>query len=174
MEYFKEASISNWSNIQSYCLSLLVQQSQDAIVLTDSALAFIQESLQIDMPNTTVKSAIMFINEAHFKQDMHVDGFNPRRINASNTALNIPILNCEGGEMYWYVGKYTLSTTDLNGLGYLQINWQTVPRLAAKKIINSPTIVRINVPHHIINNSDQPRIMLSVRFADDIPLVSNT
>jgi hypothetical protein len=52
----------------------------------------------------------------------------------------------------------------------LQIDWETEPSLANWKIIDTPTLVKINIPHHIENLSDLPRLMLSVRFTPDIKL----
>jgi hypothetical protein len=101
---------------------------------------------------------------------MHIDGFDLNRVNTSNTALNLPILNCEHGPMYWYEGDFFLTKSPVKTIKYLEINWKDEPRLAATKIINKPTFVRINIPHYIENQSSDPRLMLSIRFTKDVLL----
>ena len=174
MEYFKEVSLSSWAQIQEYCVDKWDGTFSNAKVFVGQDLIDIATMLRTDLlslgNNLKVKTAILFINQGNFKQDMHIDGFTVDRKGASNTALNIPILNCDNGPMYWYDGKYTLTNHSLSGLGYLKIDWSTEPDLVATKIINKPTIVRIGVPHYIENNSNMPRLMLTVRFVTDIPL----
>jgi hypothetical protein len=172
MDYFKEVQLTNWQQIQEYCIAKWDGTFSSAKVFKGQDLLDIATLLCPDF-TYKVKTAIMFINQGNFKQDMHIDGFTVERKGASNTALNIPILNCNQGPMFWYDGKYQLSNHDMNGLGYLKLNWSDGPNLVATKIIDSPTIVRINVPHHIENNSSNPRLMLTVRFVEDIPLDNN-
>jgi len=175
MEYFKEIDLPNWNLIQKFCLSKWNGTFTTAKVFADEDLAYISNLVESNILTTLgaivkVKTAIMFINDANFVQDLHVDGFNLARINASNTALNIPILNCETGPMFWYAGDFFLTKSPFNTIKYLKINWNSEPVLAATTIINKPTFVKINVPHHIENRSDSPRLMLSIRFVKDILL----
>ena len=175
MEYFKEINLPHWQAIRKFCLNRWDGQFTTAKVFTGSELNYIGSMVESDIStvlgvNVKVKTAIMFINDANFVQDLHVDGFDVNRINASNTALNLPILNCENGPMYWYDGDFVLTKSPFKTIKYLKINWQSEPRLAATKIINKPTFVKINIPHHIENQSSNPRLMLSIRFTKDILL----
>lgn len=177
MEYFREVDIQSWPDIQQFCLAKYnsLGATVPSIVFDNNDLAqlgaliepAVKESLGVDVK---VKSAIMFISAPGFVQDLHIDGYDIKRINASNSALNLPIQNCDDGPMYWYNGEYYLSKSKMINLKYLQINWTTEPSLACRKIINKPTLVKINVPHHIENLSTEPRLMLSVRFTPDIQL----
>lgn len=175
MEYFKEIDLPNWTAIQQFCLSKWDGTFTTAKVFIDDDLAYIGNIIENDIAtvlglDVKIKTAIMFINEPNFVQDLHVDGFDPARTNASNTALNLPILNCNDGPMYWYDGDFFLTRSPFKTIKYLKINWNNEPVLAATKIINKPTFVKIDVPHHIENKSNSPRLMLSIRFTKDILL----
>lgn len=175
MEYFKEINLPNWPAVQEFCLSKWDGKFTIAKTFSGEDLSYIGNIVQQDIADTLgldvkIKTAIMFINNANFVQDLHIDGFDVERINASNTALNLPILNCETGLMSWYDGDFFLTKSPFKTVKYLKINWREEPKLVATKIINSPTLVKINIPHHIENRSDSPRLMLSIRFVKDILL----
>ena len=175
MEYFKEINLPSWPAIQEFCLGKWDGKFTTAKIFSGEDLAYISNLVGRDIANTLgfdvkVKTAIMFINQANFVQDLHVDGFNVQRTNASNTALNLPILNCETGPMYWYDGDFFLTKSPFKTIKYLKINWRQEPLLVATKVIDKPTLVKIDIPHHIENKSDSPRLMLSIRFINDIPL----
>lgn len=175
MEYFKEIDLPNWSAIQEFCRSKWDGKFTTATVFSGEDLIYIGKLVESDILDTLgfdvkIKTAIMFINDAYFIQDLHIDGFDPERVNASNTALNVPILNCEISPMSWYNGNFFLTKSPSKAIKYLKINWQSKPELVSCKVINKPTFVRINIPHHIENKSNSPRLMLSIRFTKDIPL----
>ena len=173
MDYYKEVIIPNWEEIQQYCNAKWDGTFSRTRIFTGLELRHIGNLLEPTIQqqtgvNVKIKTAIMFINEPWFVQDLHVDGFNLNRHNASDTALNLPILNCNTGPMQWFAGSYYLSESNVETIKYLKINWTSPVEVAATKIINRPTIVKINVPHHIENHSDAPRLMLSVRFTPDL------
>jgi hypothetical protein len=175
MEYFKEIALPSWPAVQEFCLSKWDGKFTTAKVFSGEELTYISNLVNQDIADTLrldvkVKTAIMFINNANFVQDLHVDGFDPARTNSANTALNLPILNCDNGAMSWYAGDFFLTNSPSKTIKYLKINWNNTPLLAATKIINRPTFVKINIPHHIQNNSASPRLMLSIRFVNDILL----
>lgn len=176
MEYFKEIDLPSWPMLQQFCLKKWDGSfTASALVFKDKNLNYIASIIEHDIANqlgvkVKVKTAIMFINAARFVQAVHIDGFDLERVNAANTALNLPILNCDHGPMYWYSGNYHLSETDDMKLKYLKINWHEEPALATVKIINKPTFVKIDIPHNIENRSGSPRLMLSIRFTEDLLL----
>jgi hypothetical protein len=175
MDYFKEVDIPSWQVIQTYCQAKWNGEFTTSYSFLGEELAYLGRLLEPDVRqelghSAKIKSAIMFINQPGFVQDMHVDGFDPLRLNASNTALNLPILNCDNGPMMWYDGAYYLTKSPHKTIKYLKLNWTKGPDLVCKKIINKPTLVKIDIPHHIENQSDSPRLMLSVRFTPDIQL----
>jgi len=173
MNYYKEVTIPTWQEIQQYCKDGWDGRFVSAKTFVGAELQHIGNLLVPTIAaqtgiNVKIKTAIMFINEPWFKQDMHIDGFSLNRNNASDTALNLPISNCNTAPMMWYSGDFYLSSSQVKTVKYLKINWTSVHAVAATKIIDSPTIVKINVPHHIENQSDSPRLMLSVRFTPDL------
>ena len=175
MEYYKEINLPNWEKIQKFCLEKWTGKFTVSQTFQGDQLLYIGLLLKKDVKevlgiDVKVKTAIMFINEPRFVQDMHIDGFQIDRANASNTALNLPILNCETGLMKWYSGEFYLTESPHKSIKYLKINWTTEPKVAVEKIINRPAIVKINIPHHIENQCDLPRLMWSVRFTEDIPI----
>ena len=175
MEYFKPVTLSSWSVIQKICLNAWDGQFTMAKVFSGPELETISKLIAKDILDTykiqtRVKTAIMFINDAHFVQDMHVDGFKVDRKGASNTALNVPILNCEHCPMHWYNGSYVLEENPGFGLGYLKLKWEYEPVKVASVIVDNPMFVKIDVPHRIENLNSTPRLMLSVRFVEDILL----
>lgn len=175
MEFFKEVNISNWKAVQEYCLSKWDGKITKPIVFEGEPLEHLGSLLESNIKDeldltVKIKTAIMFINKPHSKQNLHVDGFELERTKACNSALNLPILNCNKGPMFWYNGEYYLSKSTSNSLKYLTINWTTKPRLVCTKIIDKPTLVKIDIPHRTENQGDSPRLMLSVRFTPDIQL----
>lgn len=175
MKYFEEVNLPSWTALQEFCLSKWDGKFTTAMTFSGEDLLYIGNLIERDIISTLgfdvkVKTAIMFINEPGFVQDLHVDGFDVQRINASNTALNLPILNCDNGPMSWYGGDFFLSKSPFKTIKYLKINWQQEPTLVATKVIDKPTFVKINIPHHIENKSTSPRLMLSIRFVKDILL----
>lgn len=114
-----------------------------------------------------IKSAIVFAQAPGNVQELHVDGFSINRTGASNWALNLPI--SEVGEMLWYSGQYHLTeTANGQGLKYLELNWHEEPKVIERAQIDRPTIVRVDVPHQVINHSEGRRLIISVRFNPDI------
>ena len=175
MKYYKEVNIPSWEIIQVFCQSKWNGEFTSSYSFLGEELEYLGSLLEPDVQQelghtAKIKSAIMFINQPGFVQDMHVDGFEISRLNASNSALNLPILNCDNGPMFWYSGEYFLTKSPYKTIKYLKLNWTTEPELVCKKVINKPTLVKIDIPHHIENQSDLPRLMLSVRFTPDIQL----
>ena len=135
---------------------------EDKIWLADVLKSILGSKLKL-------KSAIVFGQGPNSIQAVHVDGYDVDRTGASNCALNIPIANCDAGEMIWYSGKFHLSeTANTQGLKYLELNWDEEKQIQQSVIVDKPTIVKIDVPHQVINHSNKRRLMLSVRFSPDI------
>ena len=98
---------------------------------------------------------------------MRCDGFDSSRAGACNWALNLPI--AEVGIMAWFDGDYVLKeTANGQGLGYLAPDWKGEYQIITSVAIDRPTIVKINIPHQVINHSDKRRLVLSMRFYPDI------
>jgi hypothetical protein len=84
-------------------------------------------------------------------------------------ALNIPLYNCDQGEMIWATGQYsTRVVMSEHNIPYLELIWNSDPEVVETAVINSPTIVKIDIPHKVINHKDAVRMMLTIRFDPDI------
>jgi hypothetical protein len=117
----------------------------------------------------SIVSAILFTQGPKRSQSIHVDGYRLDRAGARNWALNIPIRNTLDSEQIWYNGQYMLESREDPGMPkYLELQWLAEKEEAYRCVIRQPTLVRINIPHHVINYSDQSRFMLSVRFDPDL------
>lgn len=173
MQLYKHIELADCTAIverfQGLMPNVATQQSyictqEDNIWLTDVLESTLGSKLKL-------KSAIVFGQGPSSTQAIHVDGNGINRKGASNCALNIPIANCDAGEMIWYSGKFHLSeTANTQGLKYLELNWDEEKQIQQSIIVDKPTIVKIDVPHQVINHSDKRRLMLSVRFSPDISI----
>ena len=86
MDYFKEVNIPCWTTIQAYCQSKWNGEFTTSYSFLNEELAYLgsllEPEIQQELGHTAkIKSAIMFINPPRFVQDMHVDGYDIKRIN---------------------------------------------------------------------------------------------
>lgn len=119
----------------------------------------------------TVKDGVIIFGvkpEASIR--LHVDGLSLDRKHAKNYALNIPLANCDMGVMHWYNGDYTLTEQKTEeALQYLKLTWNSPPVIIDSAVIDTPTIVKVDIPHNVHNHSPKHRLILSLRFVPDIP-----
>jgi len=174
MLLYKHVDIVTWPMIQVRFQHLMPDvKGQKSHTLKGEELAWVGSMLcnqvkKITGLDHTIKSAIVFAQEPNNIQELHVDGFTVDRKGASNWALNIPIT--EVGEMSWFGGKFHLSeTANGEGLKYLQLNWHEEPYVIKSVMVDRPTVVRVDIPHQVVNqSSEQRRLILSARFTPDI------
>ena len=115
-----------------------------------------------------VIESLIFQSRPNENPVIHVDGNDVDRTKGSQVALNVPILNCKDSQMIWYDGEYDLSvhTTESNPNVYsLGLKWYRGPNEIFCQEITTPALVRVNVPHRVVNQQDKPRVMLSMRFS---------
>lgn len=168
MLLYKRIEIPNWKLIQekfSYLAS--VRTGNEWIYLLDNnEIAELTKLLPV-FPERKIKSALAFGQGPLAAQEIHVDGYNVTRTRSSDTALNIPIKS--HGQMTWYHGKYELEeAVSPSKVKYLKLNWFDEPVVKNTAVIDSPTVVKIDVPHRVINLVDDLRIVLSIRYSPDI------
>jgi hypothetical protein len=109
--------------------------------------------------------AIMFFVAPHANRGIHIDSFLPGWEYYPNWGLNIPITNCDKSEQQWFNGEYTQETYHRPGGSYSEkLTWITPPKLVESVNIDSPTLVYVDIPHDVRNDSNLPRTLLSVRF----------
>ena len=116
----------------------------------------------------TLIEGLIFLTPPGRTQDIHIDGNSISAVAKSRAALNIPLSNCDRSPMIWYRGNYVAELAELQGTKNIKLKWNTGPFEIARTVIDSPTLVRVEVPHHIHNPTNQSRISMSLRF--DPPL----
>lgn len=164
----KRIEIPNWKLIQENFSYLAgVRTGNEWIYLLDNhEIAELTKLLPV-FPERKIKSVLAFAQGPLAIQEIHVDGYSANRTRSSNTALNIPIRS--SGQMTWYHGEYELEEAESSSkIKYLKLNWFDEPVIKNTAVIDSPTIVKIDVPHRVINLDDDLRIVLSIRYSPDI------
>lgn len=173
--YHLKVNLPNFEKIQNY-FSTIVKNNDDIndnkiIWLTDTDVEWLNRHIDlthITKKNNKIIGAFLFIVKPNNNPtDYHIDGTDID-INLPKWALNIPIINCENGEMLWADGDYDIVKKEENGIPWLEVVWNTDPIIVQSFIIDSPSIVKIDVPHKVINHKNCTRIMLTVRFAPDL------
>lgn len=178
MLLYKHIKIPNWQKIKEdfAYLANLKEDKESIHLLDESEIANLSRLLTLE-PNQKIKYVLAFSQDSNVVQKIHVDGYihrtgagiESRSPSALNVALNIPIQSV--GKMSWYHGKYSLSEYSPSvRVKYLKLDWSENPKELDTVIIDQPTIVRIDVPHRVINQDDQRRIILSVRCSPDISI----
>ncbi len=167
MLLYNRATIPNWKLIQekfSY-LETARPGSEWIYLLDNNEIAELTKLLPV-YPERKIKSVLAFSQGPLAVQEIHVDGYSAKRTRSSNSALNIPIKS--SGRMTWYRGKYELEEASTSKVKYLKLNWISEPAIQYSVVIDSPTIVKIDVPHRVTNLDNASRIVLSVRYSPDI------
>lgn len=184
MTYYSRIDLGPaWTEVKNYILGKIVPHEPPDLVsktfgINDTEFMLTMYRL-LNVPlakhgfvNRIPKGAILFGNGPGQSAGIHIDGYSLERKNASNFALNIPILNCDHGYMNWYKGDYDLiENKTKEGLKLLKIEWKNKPEITERALINEPTLVQVNVPHNVENLSNQQRLMLSIRFVPDLGLL---
>ena len=106
-----------------------------------------------------IQNIRLFWTPAGRNLKIHSDEFT----GAVEWALNWPLTQTDS-DMIWYDGTgATLCSHEGYG-GLYTYDESTVQEIARTQIIE-PTMVKIDVPHSVINRSDHTRMMLSFRFS---------
>jgi len=124
-----------------------------------------------------INECLVFENRPWTDPNIHVDGISPDRVSSAQVALNMPLLNPKGAFMIWYDGKYNLqrgynAKSDNIHAHYLDIAWLEPPREIYRHEILNPMLVKVGVPHRVINPKATPRIMLTMRFLPDLQFLA--
>jgi hypothetical protein len=175
MKYFEKIELDTWDTVRDGLIHLKDEMTKYETRPVDATTkAWLTEQLASAMAGITgkqhtVSSALIFALPAGQSGTLHVDGNDPLRKDHPNSALNIPLYNCDHNQMSWYSGSYELlAKVGDTGIKYLDMLWLDEPVEVCTTVIDTPTLVRVNVPHNVRNNSDDLRLVISVRFNPDI------
>lgn len=98
---------------------------------------------------------------------IHVDGFidDDGAYHGINCGLNW-IYGSKNHVMKWY-SPNTFGETSVNKEGLRRTRWPNCDCVSIEEVsISVPTLVRTDIPHNVINLSDEKRFCVSLRFAD--------
>ena len=175
MDYYKNIDFLDWQPFVDRYEHLISNAGQiHSGLLPPEEREWLQKQLgnHIDLITgriLKIKNAIMFYQVGDHQRTIHCDGADLKDHKEVTWALNIPIKNCENSKMIWYSGEYELHPAqNPKGLAYLRIDWKTEPVEVASCVVDRPTLVRITIPHNVINYSSSPRCVLSLRFSPDL------
>lgn len=175
--YHKPVIIKACSNVVDYIFNqykTVIENKNDGfpVNLNSNDLLDLGTILKEDtnslFQDTTIKleHGILFFLKPYKELPIHIDAQTKHDFYSS---LNIPILNCEGGDMCWYSGSFYEEDILLpEGIRYSKLKMED-PTILYNSIINSPSIVRTNIPHNVVNTIDKKRIMLALRYNKNVP-----
>lgn len=128
---------------------------------------FIENNINIPL----IRSCILFHRPANFPQALHIDCNNDDPPQLVNCGINIPIMNCEDSYMEWYSGNYSTSVNASTGIDgivrkFINLNWKEHPTLIDRVIIDTATLVKVNVPHKV-SVVDKTRSLITLRFQNN-------
>lgn len=164
--------IPEFDCIQKKLQDILVRQFDGA---NKEAIGFIEdEVIKTEVPelyrffeqnNLIPECFAVLIRDPHVTAPIHVDGDGSRPV---VLAINLPVFNCENTYMYWFdVPPDQLKFIEDRGNRYkslpLDYDWTKITPLETLEL-TKPCMVRINVPHNIVNDRDTVRAILSIRF----------
>ena len=180
-EYFcRKLQIDRWSDVQSFVLLNYKKEIDDGnsaipLSITQNIILELEQLLKEDTykifnKNIKISHSILFFSNPDWKQPIHVDTQSEYGL---YTSLNLPIKNCNDSVMNWYFGEYEQSLVKLNsGITYNKITMAD-DTVSHSECIDQPYIVRTNIPHSVRNYSKNYRVMLVVRYVENIPLLEN-
>jgi hypothetical protein len=180
--YCKPVTVRSQSNVTEYIFNQykhIIENKEDSFPINLSSDNI--TSLNLILKEDTSKwfqtseveltHGILFFLRPFEEQPIHIDNQSKYGI---YTSLNIPVLNCEGGNMSWYTGSsYHEEQKILSaGIKYQQLHIEN-SSIVYNIIINSPHVVRTNIPHNINNTLGKKRVMLALRYNNNIPELEN-
>lgn len=168
MQLYKKINIPQFEIIQQKLLTiaqkLLVAGKTDACLADqEQILSYIPELKKyLDDNKLNWEIARFFLTAPGDEIPIHIDG---NELHPKFLAINIPIIGCNGTKMLWWDNVEITQIKDLKSYGAGIIFLEG----SDKKIIDvleldQPYVVRINLPHNVVNPTTHDRIILTMRF----------
>lgn len=173
MELYKKLSFDT-AIIEQVRQATLVEMStlhlhEAQIHFLRTPIAIMNGYLQKHYPGIpSLFNCILFHRPGNFPQALHLDCNNDNPPQLMNCAINIPILNCEDSYMEWHSGNYSTSINSSTGPDgivrkFIDIAWTSQPQMIDKTIIDSPSLVRVGIPHKV-SVINKTRSLITFRF----------
>lgn len=171
MLLYKKFHIDNYEEIRQQLYNFFINRFELVETLsgipTDELLAAVPRLQDIfDEHNLTVSFCAGFIRSPRLAAPIHID--DGHEGSTTLLALNLPILNCKDTYHYWFdIPASDLGTIHDRGNTYrsmpVDFDWTTLPQLDRLEL-TEPHLVRIDLPHNVVNDTDNYRMILSIRF----------
>jgi hypothetical protein len=176
---YKLIYISNTKEIQQEILKSLLDKFDNLDNIPKGFSAADTSQLKKDCPalnkfleskqlfSRWVGTGMSFLKDSSLS--IHSDSLIKNRI----YALNIPIINCDNSYTIWYRLKdniiprldfYKSGKESVLSYQYKDSDTEEICRLE----INQPTVVNVKQPHRGISFSGKPRILISLRFREEL------
>jgi len=125
-------------------------------------------SIETIKPRSDITHVALIGCQPYHKGHIHVD------LEPHPYAVNFPITGCKDS----YTCFYKLTTYNCNSKEILSNPWSPTFRIYADEeveevdrfYLHKAAIFNTQVPHRVINNTGQPRIILSVRFGTPLDI----
>jgi hypothetical protein len=175
--YCKSVTIKTHSSVIDYIFnqySRIIEHKEDSFPINlsnndiEELNTLLKENTSVWFQDPSIKliSGLLFFLQPYENQPIHIDA---QTKHSMHTSLNIPLVNCERGVMSWYSGNYFEEEIILDsGIRYFKLKIED-QKILYNQIIDSPYVVRTNIPHNVQNNLDKKRIMLALRYNKNIP-----
>jgi len=165
---FKPIPIESFDEIQAqlreYAYNYITNWSTGSTIVESDSIFDVSPKLKnfFDKNSLEWDIARFFVTEPKSSIGIHIDG---TEMFPKYLAMNLPIANCEDTYMKWWDNLDTVVSQD-----FAQYSPNIKVFEGANKIeidsleLLSPHLVRIDIPHNIINCPNETRIILSLRF----------
>ncbi len=165
---YKPVDIESYNEIQSQLTEILFSITDQ---ITTTAYPVDQEFVLNQVPalkdflsnnNLVWDMCRFFVTSANDSIPIHVDGNSEH---PKFLALNLPLFGCKDSLMHWWdnVELDHVSDTDKYGKGIKMLDGPD-KAITHSLELSTPHLVRIDLPHNVINLKDSPRAILSLRF----------
>lgn len=168
MKLYKKINIPHLEQIQTKLIKVFVpklkQNLNDAFVVDRAELEQTVPELFEFFKNHQLEYDIsrIFQTAPNSSLPIHVDGNEqwPKIL-----ALNIPIIGCANTNMCWWNNVRPTDLTNTEEYGHnIQLFDSDDKQLIDQLELTESHMVRINVPHSVINTTDNNRIIFTARF----------
>lgn len=158
----KETSnTENKKRIKTYAISVDTHDILNSCPILKSIL---EQRIKVEM----IDLFRFYVTPAGTKMGIHIDGSSPK----VPFGLNFPVFNSADNYMNWYdIPEDQMHLFDAHKkYGYMP---SFIPKKGAdlkiiqSKQIDKPYFVKTDIMHNVVNNTDNDRIILSVRFLLD-------
>lgn len=168
--YVKEFTVDYMSGVSTSSATLVFHDT-----IPDRLRTLIDEELKLyGIP--ALANINIWKKEPGYEQVLHTDLYawdvvtkKSKNYTVNHSALNIPITGTAKSDMIWYGGKHVCVPTTIRTVSnakatYFKIEWEEEPFVKDKLELLDSHFVCTSIPHRVICNPHDTRIIISLRF----------